>query len=160
MIPGARSALEEMRRDFRLGIIANQPPLVIECLERWELLSLFDVVLLDSQDGVSKPDPAIFRIAMERARVDAGGCVMVGDRVDNDIVPARRLGMRAVLLWLGATEKAWEPVDDWGAQLWGVLERIPMPRWDNIPPGERPMAVARRWENLPEALQIAWSATP
>jgi FMN phosphatase YigB (HAD superfamily) len=122
------------------------------------MLPLFDVVLLDSQAEVSKPDPAMYRLALEQARVDPQASLMVGDRLDNDVIPARRVGMRAVLLWLGATQKGWESPDPWGRAMRLILERLPAPRWDSIPPKEHPLALARCWEDLPDALTAAWAA--
>jgi len=56
-------------------------------------------VIIDSAvEGVSKPDPEIFRIALRRLGLAPGDCLMVGDSFDRDVVPAKRLGLRAV--WL------------------------------------------------------------
>jgi 5'-nucleotidase len=158
MIPGSRPVLESLRENFRLGIIANQPAQVVECLEGGDLLPLFDVVLLDSQQGLAKPDLAFFRIALEKARIDPPEGLMVGDRLDNDVVPARRVGMRAVLIALGVSQKRWEPRDAWGLQLKQILERLPHPRWDALPPMERPAALVRDWGQLPQALDLAWAS--
>lgn len=159
-IPGARPVLEALKHSYRLGIIANQPPQALDLLEREGLLPLFDLVLLDSQYGVGKPSSDLFRLAMERAKVGPESAMMVGDRLDNDIVPARRLGMRAIFLWLGAREKGWEPEGEWGRTLRGILERLPIPRWDGLPVKERPTAMARNWADLPRAIETAWSAEP
>ncbi len=157
-IPGAFEVVKTLHEHFRLGIIANQPPQALDFLERQGLLSLFDVVILDSQYPASKPGTAIYRIALEEARVDPPESLMLGDRLDNDIIPARRAGMRAVLLWLNSTEKAWKPLDHWGQTMHPILERLPAPRWDKIPPQERPLAMARGWAELEAALEIAWEA--
>jgi FMN phosphatase YigB (HAD superfamily) len=157
-VPGARSGLHALRETYRLGIIANQPPQLLGCLEEWRLLPLFDVVLLDSQHGVSKPDLPLFRMALEQARVDPDRGMMVGDRLDNDIIPARRAGMRAVLLCLDVREKGWVPRGDWGRRIWEIMDRLPLARWDAIHPKERPLGLARRWEDLPAVLEKAWTA--
>lgn len=159
VIPGALETLGPLHERFRLGIIANQPPQALDFLEREGFLPLFDVVILDSQHTARKPDPALYRIALDHAKVDPPNSLMVGDRLDNDVIPARRVGMRAVLLWLSARQKAWRPRDHWGQIMWPVLERLPAPRWDNILPGERPLAMAKGWEELQEALESAWEAS-
>jgi FMN phosphatase YigB (HAD superfamily) len=46
--------------------------------------------------GLRKPDPRLFLIACDGLGVAPAQTVMVGDRIDNDIVPARVLGMRTV----------------------------------------------------------------
>jgi FMN phosphatase YigB (HAD superfamily) len=160
MIPGARAALEALRGTYRLGIIANQPPQTLDFLEEQGLLSLFDVVMLDSQRGVGKPSADLFRLALQEAKVGPESAMMVGDRLDNDIVPSRRLGMRAVLLWLDAGEKGWRPEGDWARTFRKILERLPAPRWDSLPVKERPSAVAREWGGLPLAIEAAWEQGP
>jgi HAD superfamily hydrolase (TIGR01549 family) len=157
MIPQVPATLQSLRESYRLGIIANQPSHVVERLNGWGLLPLFDMVLLDSHYGVGKPDASLFRLALEQARVDPYDSVMVGDRLDNDVVPARRLGMRAVLIWLNVLEKGWEPEGEWGRTFWEVLKRLPVPRWDDILPKERPMALVRRWEQMPDTLEKVWA---
>ena len=50
---------------------------------------------------MEKPDPRIFLWALERAGCRPQDAVMIGDRIDNDIVPAKALGMRTVHLLTG-----------------------------------------------------------
>lgn len=159
-IPGATEAIKSIKEEYRLGIVANQPPQALEFLEKEGLLRFFDVVVIDSQHPVSKPDPGIYRIAMEEARVDPQDALMVGDRLDNDVVPARRLGMRAVLLWIPTRDKGWEPRDRWGTLIRPILERLPLPRVEHLLPRERPMALAKGWKELLPALATAWNAEP
>ena len=51
---------------------------------------------MSEEAGVSKPDPRIFRIALERLGCAAGEAVMVGDSWSADIVGARAAGIRAI----------------------------------------------------------------
>ena len=51
--------------------------------------------------GYRKPDVRLFLRACEDLGVEPGECIMVGDRIDNDIFPAKLLGMGAVLLRTG-----------------------------------------------------------
>lgn len=53
--------------------------------------------------GVSKPDPLFYSVALERFGLDPGTTLMVGDRLENDYVPARAVGMHAVLVDRGGT---------------------------------------------------------
>jgi putative hydrolase of the HAD superfamily len=55
-----------------------------------------DVLVVSEEAGISKPDPGIFQIALDRLEVRAGETVMVGDSWANDIAGARRAGIRAV----------------------------------------------------------------
>jgi len=81
---------------YKIGIIANQSPGTAERLEQWGLLQYIDMVAASAELGIAKPDPAIYEKAFEMAGCTAEEAVMIGDRLDNDIVPAKKLGMRAV----------------------------------------------------------------
>lgn len=81
---------------YKLGVIANQSPGTADRLEQWKLLQYIDVVAASAELGLAKPDPAIFHKAFELAGCTAEEAVMIGDRLDNDIVPAKKLGMRAI----------------------------------------------------------------
>ncbi len=89
------------RRGFLLGVIANQNPGTVQRLARWGMLSYFDVIAASAELKLAKPDPEIFRWALNEARCPAECAVMVGDRLDNDIAPAKRLGMQTVRLLRG-----------------------------------------------------------
>ena len=95
----ALSALKD--RGFRLGVIANQNPGTERRLSDWGMLTFFDCVAASAERGTAKPDPALFRWALSRAGCPVEHAVMVGDRLDNDIAPANRLGMHSVRLLRG-----------------------------------------------------------
>ena len=60
------------------------------------MLRYFDVIAASAEIGYAKPDKEIFEKAFELAGCYAEECVMVGDRLDNDIIPAKALGMKTV----------------------------------------------------------------
>ena len=60
---------------------------------------LIDDVVTSVDAGHLKPHPAVFEMAMRRAGVSAGRCVVIGNREGNDIEPARALGMRSILVY-------------------------------------------------------------
>jgi len=93
----AQSTLAALtKKGYKLGIIANQNPGLSERLEKWSLLRYFDVIAASAEIGYAKPDKEIFEKAFELAGCDAEECVMVGDRLDNDIIPAKALGMKTI----------------------------------------------------------------
>ena len=59
------------------------------------------MVVASAEEGISKPDLRIFQIALDRADCEAEATVMVGDRIDNDILPANNLGMMTVWIKQG-----------------------------------------------------------
>ena len=86
------------QKGYKLGIIANQNSGTVKRLEQWDLLKYFEVVAASAEIGYAKPDKQIFITAFELAKCTAEESVMIGDRLDNDIIPAKALGMKTV--WL------------------------------------------------------------
>ena len=102
LFPDAVPTLTELkRRGFKLGIIANQKPGMRERLKNWNLLEYFDVLAISSELGMEKPDPEIFKWALKQANCPAQNAAMVGDRLDNDIVPANQIGMFSIRVLRG-----------------------------------------------------------
>ncbi|MBQ9150621.1 MAG: HAD-IIIA family hydrolase [Clostridia bacterium] len=100
--PDADRVLHTLKeRGYRLGIIANQLPGSEARLARFGLLPYFDVVCASAEEGVAKPDPEIFLRALSRAGCAPADAVMIGDRTDNDVAPAKALGMQTVLIRQG-----------------------------------------------------------
>ncbi|HEX2889750.1 HAD family hydrolase [Vineibacter terrae] len=81
---------------FSLGIVANQPLTLSAKLERLGMAGLFDSADGSAALGLSKPDPRLFLAVCARLGAAPADCLMVGDRIDNDIAPARLLGMRTI----------------------------------------------------------------
>jgi HAD superfamily hydrolase (TIGR01509 family) len=92
-IPGAVELVERMSRRHRLGLIANQGRECRARLAELGILGRFEVVALGEELGACKPEQALFRHALRAAGAEPGECLMVGDRLDNDIAPASALGM-------------------------------------------------------------------
>ena len=91
-------------KGYRLGIIANQKLGTTERLESWGLLQYFDVIAASAEIGYAKPDKEIFEKAFELAGCTATESVMVGDRLDNDIIPAKAIGMKTVWIKNGLAQ--------------------------------------------------------
>ena len=85
-------------RGYCIGIIANQAIGSSARLDAWGLLEYIDAVAASAELGVSKPDKAIFERALDMAGCSPSEAAMIGDRLDNDIIPAAELGM--VTVWI------------------------------------------------------------
>jgi putative hydrolase of the HAD superfamily len=92
-------------RGLKLGIVANQPAAVLPRLERAGVAKFFAYTGISGTTGLRKPDPRSFTSAAEELGVAPADCIMVGDRVDNDIAPAKALGMAAILFRSGRHRK-------------------------------------------------------
>lgn len=104
--------LQQVRARFRLGIIANQHTEVLQALEDYGVARLFEVKIIDQVVGVSKPDPAIFRLALSQAGCGPAEAMMVGDRPDSDMAPANALGMRTIRFRRGLLYSLYDPRTD------------------------------------------------
>ncbi len=59
-------------------------------------MQYIDLVIAFAEEGVAKPDKRICEIALERSNCKAVNAIMLGERIDNDIIPAKRLGMHTI----------------------------------------------------------------
>ncbi len=85
---------------LKLGILSNtfvSPETLNRHLEQLGLLKFFDLVIYTCQYTCRKPDRKIFEIARDKLGIKFSDIVFVGDRLDNDTIPAVALGMQAVL---------------------------------------------------------------
>ena len=93
-----------------LGIIANQlAEDVAGILKQSHLDVFFKTIIISSEVGLKKPDLRIFQMAMEKAKYPASDCIMVGDRLDTDICPANKLGLKAAIRTTNSLFKLQEP---------------------------------------------------
>lgn len=88
-------------KGYQLGIIANQKPGAKGRLDAWGLGRYFSVIASSAEMGISKPKKEIFTRALAMADCKPENAVMVGDRLDNDIRPAKELGMKTIQIRKG-----------------------------------------------------------
>jgi HAD superfamily hydrolase (TIGR01549 family) len=97
--PGAVDALTRLRQaSCQLVVVSNSNGRVRRILRRTGIAPHVDLVLDSCEEGVEKPDPRIFEIALERSRADRRATIHCGDIYHIDVVGARAAGLRAVLL--------------------------------------------------------------
>ena len=101
LYPDTVKCLQILGEKYHLGIIANQIPGAENRLEGMGIRRYFDLIVTSAEEGVAKPDPGIFRTALNRAGCTPDQAVMIGDRIDNDIVPAKQMGMKSVWIKQG-----------------------------------------------------------
>jgi putative hydrolase of the HAD superfamily len=94
--PGALARLRAA--GLRLGVVSNSDGRVEEALEAAGLRRYLDVVVDSTLAGVEKPDPAIFRTALDALGVPPSQALYVGDLYDVDVIGANAAGIPAVLL--------------------------------------------------------------
>jgi HAD superfamily hydrolase (TIGR01549 family) len=100
LYPDVRTALGLLREIGATVVIAgNQPPQARAALE---VMELEVAAILTSADlGVEKPSPGFFEAVCEAVGVAPDEVIYVGDRLDNDVLPAQAAGMRGALIRRG-----------------------------------------------------------
>ena len=93
-MPAVLESLQAM--GLKIGLISNvcsrgQVPVN---LDEYGIRHYFDPIVLSSEYGRRKPDPAIFHYAARLANVPTSECLYVGDRIARDIVGSRKAGFR------------------------------------------------------------------
>ena len=113
LYPDALPALESLRRaGYRISIVANQP--ASRTAELRAIGVEAEVMAMSDEMAVHKPDPAFFARALQlMGEPHPGQVVYIGDRLDNDVLPAAAAGMRAVWLRRGP---------------WGAISRTAPPQ--------------------------------
>ncbi|GAA3796596.1 HAD family hydrolase [Sphaerisporangium flaviroseum] len=100
LYPDVRPGLAALRAaGYQLIVAGNQPPQAYDALVAMSLP--VDAVHTSAGWGVSKPRPEFFQKVAAVAGRDPGEILYVGDRLDNDVLPAREAGMRTALLRRG-----------------------------------------------------------
>jgi HAD superfamily hydrolase (TIGR01509 family) len=97
--PDVIPALETLRaRGLRLVVVSNANGTLLAHMDRIGMTARFDVILDSADEGVEKPDPRFFEIALARSGARKGTTIHVGDLYYVDVVGARSAGLRAILL--------------------------------------------------------------
>jgi len=137
LYPDARPALHALwDGGYRLAIFGNQPATRTAELEALALPA--EVIAMSEEMGVTKPSPAYFARVLELlGNPDPGLVAHVGDRVDNDVVPAAAAGLRSVWLRRGP---------------WGLIQQLPQD-FD-------PALVVDSLEELADRIDTAFTALP
>lgn len=112
----APDVIKALAQKYELGIIANQLDGLKERLEAFGLLQYFKYIVSSWDVQVMKPDVRIFEYALQLSKCDKdpARAWMIGDRLDNDVLPAKKLGMKTV--WIkqgfGALQKPESPSEE------------------------------------------------
>jgi HAD superfamily hydrolase (TIGR01549 family) len=134
LYPDAIPAMDALRaQGYRVAVIGNQPSSRVEELRRIGVEA--EVIAMSAEMGAAKPSRRFFDRTLELIGSPLPSSVAyVGDRVDNDVLPAVVAGMRAVWIRRGP---------------WGFIERLP--------DGVQPALIVESLAELAERIEDAWS---
>jgi HAD superfamily hydrolase (TIGR01509 family) len=92
----SRAVLERLRPHFQIAIVSNFYGNLDRILAEARFGELVDAAIDSSRVGIFKPAPGIFEAALGALGVKADASAMIGDSLDKDCAPARRLGLTTV----------------------------------------------------------------
>ncbi len=152
-IPGIRYVVHNLAPYYQLGIIANQPAFITDYLRRKGLLYYFKIIAISEAVNMRKPDREIFEWALKQARTQPEAAIMIGDRIDHDVLPSKQLGMHTILAAFTRKAKGILPQSYRERLYFEALERTP--NWPQKPASrqEIPDAVVHKPEELIPAIQ-------
>ena len=111
--PEARAVLEYLKPRFSIALITNwnHAPWIYRLLSEHEIGGYFDSVTVSDEVGASKPDPRIFRAALEGTGLEPHDVVFVGDSPE-DVRGAMAAGIQPILISRDRPIKNWSQVSD------------------------------------------------
>lgn len=106
---GAETALAELRKHYKLGMVTNGiPDVQRKKIDETGLESLFDAIIVSGEVGYGKPHPKVYQAALDALGVTPEETIMVGDNWRRDVVGPQKLGIRGV--WISMSRP--RPTDD------------------------------------------------
>jgi len=93
---GVLDLIRRLHGRYKLAVLSNSPPGLARWLSDWRILDFFDVVFCSGDEGITKPDPAAFRITLERLGVKPEETVFIDDTMEH-VKAAGALGIHGIL---------------------------------------------------------------
>lgn len=105
-----RPVVAALAKKYKMVLVSNFYGNIHTILDDFRLSEYFSDVIESSVVGVRKPDPAIYQMGVDAMGYDASCILVVGDSFSKDMVPAKKVGCKAV--WLKGEGWGGEVTDD------------------------------------------------
>jgi HAD superfamily hydrolase (TIGR01509 family) len=151
--PGIEAVLKALKQRFKLGLAANQ---VRECrgaLEELGWLDYFDVVGISEEMGIGKPAEEFFQCLLEEGQCRPTDAIMIGDRVDNDVAPAKAVGMKTICVLMDVWSKGYEPADGFEKRYFESMHRACLSRLGASGNHQQPDVLIHSISEIPDAVK-------
>ncbi|MEP0264465.1 YjjG family noncanonical pyrimidine nucleotidase [Dokdonia sp.] len=97
LFDGTIELLEYLKGKYKLHIITNGfEEVQMTKLKKSKIVSYFDTITTSEAAGVKKPNPRIFKVALQAAQATAEESMMIGDTYEADILGAERMNMKTI----------------------------------------------------------------
>jgi putative hydrolase of the HAD superfamily len=94
--PAVMDLILRLHGNYRLAILSNSPPGLNQWLADWKIRDLFEVVFCSGDEGIIKPDPAAFKLTLERLGTEFGEAVFIDDTREH-VDAACKLGIHGIV---------------------------------------------------------------
>lgn len=94
--PAVLALIRRLHGRYRLAVLSNHPPGLEEWLRAWKIRRFFDAVVVSGDEGLVKPDPAIYRMTLERLAVQPRQAVFIDD-TPGHVTAARAMGLKGIV---------------------------------------------------------------
>jgi len=94
--------IHQLHGRYKLAVLSNNPPGLDRWLADWGILDLFDVLVCSGDEGLIKPDPAIYHLTLKQLGASSHEAVFIDDTAGH-VETAQRLGMHG-LVFTNASE--------------------------------------------------------
>ncbi len=106
LFPHAHETLAYLQGRYRLHLISNGFKEACEKkLEHSKLYPYFETIVISEIVGINKPDPRIFKHALDNGQAEKEHAVMIGDNLDADVRGAKNAGLEAIFFNPGERDK-------------------------------------------------------
>ncbi len=93
--PGVAELIHLLCGRYKLAVLSNSPPGLVNWLADWNIRHLFDVVFCSGDEGVAKPDPTAFEMTLGRLGLEPGAAVFIDDTMEH-VKAAEALGLHGI----------------------------------------------------------------
>jgi len=98
LYPDTVPVLTELKKEYKLILVANMDCLSKDMIDRFKLKDFFDMIVLSCDTGILKNEKGFFDDILSEFHLDAEEVLMVGDSLESDIDSAKIVGIRGVLV--------------------------------------------------------------
>ena len=97
---GVKRLLKTLRKEgYKIYLLSNaQASFTRWELNKFNLIPLFDGIFLSSDLGIKKPNMSYYKSLIEKYSIDINNSVMIGNDYNNDILPAKELGLKTIYI--------------------------------------------------------------
>ena len=92
---GVLNLIRQLHGRYKLAVLSNSPPGLTDWLSDWGILDLFDVVYCSGDEGMIKPDPAVYILTMKRLGILPHEAVFIDDTIGH-VKTAQSLGIHGI----------------------------------------------------------------